>query len=881
MSKLSQDSASRWITLGNLLRNHPPHFIVGLLLLVLFTTSCGFLTNNTGQNDTPQTLALSGNFPAAVTNQAYNAVLTVSGGDAPYQFAVKAGSLPPGITLNPSTGSISGKPTTVGAYRFEIGVTDAPGPHQGSQNFAISVTSDNGGAAIHVAVSPSSVNVVSNQSQTFTATVTGTEDSRVTWAASSGTITAGGVYTAPAVNALTNVWVTATSKADSKQQGVATVVVEPANNQALAITNSGLPDGHIGNAYAAGMTATGGTQPYTWSVTAGLPPGLSLTANNGQVGGMPTAAGTYSFTVKVTDAKSQAAQKSFSMNIAGGGNFDGPAELPRVTVSSSMADTPAPGQIIPVSAGADLQAALNNAHCGDTLELQAGATFAGVFSLPAKSCDNGHWVIIRTSAPDSSLPAEGTRVNPCYAGVASLPGRPAYACSNPQKLLARIEYPKTALGPLILRNGANHYRLLGLELTKTVGVKSAPTLISVETGGVADHIVIDRSWLHGTTQDETQLGVALNGINYAAVVGSYFSDFHCTAGTGTCTDSHAIAGGLGNHQDGPFKIENNFLEASGEAVFFGGGAATTTPTDIEVRRNHMFKPWQWMPGSPNFAGAADGHPFIVKNHLELKNAVRVLVEANLMENNWGGFSQSGFALLLTPKNPITRAGRLVCPLCQVTDITIRYNHIIHAGAGIQLATSISGHDGNGGPALSGMRWSIHDLLMEDINKNYTGSGTLFSLLNGWPANSLNTVTINHVTGFPDPNSHLMTVGNQVTNPPMFGLTFTNNLVTTAAYPVWSSGGGKTSCGAADEPLPSISSCFTTYKFANNGLIGTPKAFPPSNWPSGNFFPPDLRAAGISNNYALQANSPYKNAGTDGRDLGADIVGLRAALAGVE
>src|ERR1700678_4727314 len=58
-------------------------------------------------------------------------------------------------------------------------------------------------------------------------------------------------------------------------------------------------------------------------------------------------------------------------------NFDGPAELPRVTVPSAMADTPAPGTVISVNAGGDLQSALDSANCGDTIQLQAGATFAG------------------------------------------------------------------------------------------------------------------------------------------------------------------------------------------------------------------------------------------------------------------------------------------------------------------------------------------------------------------------------------------------------------------------------------------------------------------------------------------------------------------------
>jgi hypothetical protein len=553
-----------------------------------------------------------------------------------------------------------------------------------------------------------------------------------------------------------------------------------------------------------------------------------------------------------------------------------------------MADSPAPGTTVPVNAGADLQAALNNAHCGDTLELQAGATFTGNFSFPAKSCDDGHWIIVRTNAPDGVLPPEGQRATPCFAGVASLPGRPQYACSNPQNVMARLVRGAAGDGPIVLQPGANHYRLVGLELTRSAGVKGAPTLVGEVTDGNANHIIVDRSWLHGTAQDETGTGFSVRGMNYAAIVDSYLNDFHCTAVSGTCSDSHAVGGGNGNHQDGPFKISGNFLEAAGEAVMFGGGAATVTPTDIEIRRNHFFKPWQWMKGNPGFVGGPTGDPFVVKNHLELKNAIRVLVEANLMENVWGGFSQTGHGILLTPKNQHARSGNNVCPLCQVTDVTIRYTHILHAGSGMALGTIISGDGKNGGPALAGTRWSIHDVVLDDINRNYVGGGGLFELQNGWPVNPLNTVTINHITGFPDPNSHVITMGNSTANPSMYGFIFTNNMVTTGRYPVWNTGGGVTSCAFSGTPAQKFANCFTTYTFSNNALIATPQAFPPSSWPAGNFFPTNGNQAGfakydegVGGDYELNANSPYKNSGTDGKDLGADIVGLEAALAGVE
>lgn len=351
-----------------------------------------------------------------------------------------------------------------------------------------------------------------------------------------------------------------------------------------------------------------------------------------------------------------------------GQSTDGPAQLPVATVESSMAQTPAPGTLITVKAGDDLQAALNSAQCGNTVQLSAGATFTGVFKFPARSCDSGHWIIVRTSAPDSALPAEGQRLTPCYAGIASLLGRPAYSCSAPQNVMARL-VGSQLVGPVVFQGGANHYRLIGLEVTRPVGTRGAAILMSVAAGGTASYIVVDRSWVHGTAQDESRVGFELSNTSNVAVVDSYFSDFHCTSIKGTCSEAHALHGGGGSFQGNTYKIQNNFLEASAQAIMFGGAAATTTPTDITIRLNHFFKPWIWMKGSSPFQGGVGGYPFIVRHHMEFKNAVRVLIEDNLLENVWGGFGETGDAILLMPKNQHVSSGDNVCPICQVTDVT--------------------------------------------------------------------------------------------------------------------------------------------------------------------------------------------------------------------
>jgi len=239
---------------------------------------------------------------------------------------------------------------------------------------------------------------------------------------------------------------------------------------------------------------------------------------------------------------------------------DGPAALPLVLIPTAMANTPAPGITITVNSGGNLQAALNNARCGDTIHLQAGATFTGAFIFPNKSCDNSHWIIVRTSSDNSLLPPQGSRLTPCYAGVSSLPGRPGFNCSSTKNVLARLVMHRSqASGPVVFAPGANHYRLIGLELTRDAGIGLVYALASPTPGTVTSKIIYDRIWFHGTAHDETVRGVQLGGGTYVAVIDSFFTDFHCVSLTGSCTDAQAIKGGINTHPMGPYKIVDNFL----------------------------------------------------------------------------------------------------------------------------------------------------------------------------------------------------------------------------------------------------------------------------------------------------------------------------------
>jgi hypothetical protein len=568
------------------------------------------------------------------------------------------------------------------------------------------------------------------------------------------------------------------------------------------------------------------------------------------------------------------------------GNFDGPAELPRVSVKTALADTPAPGKQIVIKSGDDLQSALDNASCGDTIKLEAAATFSGHFHLPNKSCDDAHWIIIRTAAPDGTLPPEGTRISPCYAGVSSLPGRPAFHCASANNVMAKLAFPgRGGNGPIYFSEGANHYRFIGVEITRDPSTASITALAAPDGQVAADHIIFDRVWMHGNAQDETRRGLFLSGTTYMAVVDSYFSDFHCIAREGSCTDSQTISGAGGDLPMGPFKIVNNFLEASGENILFGGTRATKTPTDIVIRHNHLFKPLIWKKDQPGFVGGPKGNPFIVKNLFELKNAQRVLFEGNILENNWGGFSQTGFAVVLTPRNQYNDAAHSnLCPLCLVADITIRNCFIAHVASGFQVA-NMPNPDGT--TSSGGERYSIHSLVIDDMDgEKYEGFGAFMLLISNRPV--LKDVRIEHVTAVS--SRVLFNMGIKQGHAQNF--VFVNNLVGANGKQITSTGGGPENCVFQPDkvqPLNILKDCFDSYTVTNNAIVNGYGL-----WPPGNFSPRTIGSIDFAKggqgieayrlcrekNPSCKNVSKYVDAGTDHKDLGADIEAILSATRGV-
>ncbi len=534
------------------------------------------------------------------------------------------------------------------------------------------------------------------------------------------------------------------------------------------------------------------------------------------------------------------------------GASDGPAALPQSCFYTAIKATPSPGRVVLVPAGSDLQSYVSKAHCGETLELASGATYNGAFNFPAKGCDDKHWITVRSAG---ALPAEGIRISPCYAGVASLPGRPDFHCSSPTKVMARISVPVHKSITI-----TDHYRLIGLELTRPEG--GGITYNLIKAGG-ANKVILDRVWVHGTERDETQRGIAIPGASYIAVIDSYFSDFHCIAKTGSCEDAQTVWGGAGEVAGGTYKIVNNYLEAAGEGILFGGGAGSTTPSDIEIRRNHFYKPSIWHNSDANYIGV----PFIVKNNFELKNGIRVLLEGNVMENSWGGFSQAGFQILLTPKSQ----GNL-CPLCIVKDITIRYCALRHSGSGMQLASAASDA---GGLTQGLMNVSIHDVTIEDIDADhFNGNGFAFQISSAGSA--FRNLTIRRIT-VPSSDRDLFVMGSRTGIAAMDNIVIVDNILDVGRYQVISTGGQGNCAYKKRNPAEIFDACWKSYTFNHNILVGGR-----DKWPGGNYFARDLKAAGVAGNgsHNPQLSSEQHIPSENGRDIGADVSAINSATAGV-
>ena len=293
--------------------------------------------------------------PGGWTHTVYSDTLTESGGTSPFTWSVSSGSLPAGISLS-ADGNLTGTPTATGTASFTVKVIDANG-QSATQATSIAIAA---GVSTTFTAPPAAV-VNTAYSDTLTATG-GTAP--YTWSVNTGTLPAGITLSAAGVLSGTPTATgssTFTVNVIDANNGIATTSITLVVTASVTLTFPAPPSGVVGTAYTDTLTAAGGTAPYAFSITAGtLPAGLTLNASTGVMSGTPTTAGTSSFTVKVTDAKSTTTTFATSITIL--------TSMLTIAVTTSAATT-APGGTVSytITATNSGQVALTGATFTDSL----------------------------------------------------------------------------------------------------------------------------------------------------------------------------------------------------------------------------------------------------------------------------------------------------------------------------------------------------------------------------------------------------------------------------------------------------------------------------------------------------------------------------------
>ena len=507
-------------------------------------------------------------------------------------------------------------------------------------------------------------------------------------------------------------------------------------------------------------------------------------------------------------------------------------ELPR-----SVVDTRLPalsGRVLRAARSGDLQRALDGARPGDQIVLSPGVTYAGNFRLRRYVGDG--WVVIRPDLPESKLPAPGSRATP---GSTSLP---------------RIVTPN-ANPALAADAGAAGYRIIGVEVGAAPSVTTAYSLVALGEGDksqnsldrVPRRIILDRVIVRGHDTLDVRRGVALNGAELA-VIDSWIAGIHSKS------DAAAVWGWNG---PGPFRIEGNRLEGSGENIMFGGSdprIADLVPADIEIRRNLLTKRVSWKAAKVP-----------VKNAFELKSGRRVLVEGNVFENVWTS-GQDGTAIVLKSTN---QDGR--CTQCVTEYVTFQNNIVRNAASGLLINAAETGKPGAALPErVNHVR--IHNVLFLEIGLPEWGTGgKLFRIFGG-----VSDVSIQHVTSTSNPRGILDARDSRDANP---NLVFGYNLVERRWYGIGAGG---------DEGVPTLGRNFPQAVYKQNVIVNTSQSTDQAVSDSSlkaKYPPQTMIARGWeevafqSGTYRLSPGSPFKRAADDGRDIGIDWDALEKAQSG--
>ena len=272
---------------------------------------------------TPATL------PGGTAGVAYTQTLTIAGGIAPYTVT-QTGALPAGLTFNTATNTFSGTPTQAGTFNISVTATDSTGGTAATvtNNYTLTI------ATPTLTLTPATV-------PAGTAGVAYTQNfvasggiAPYAYTVSAGALPAGMTLTAAGVLSGTptaagtfNFSVTATDSTTGTAAMVTNAYTLTLSAPTIVINPATLPGSVQSIAYSQVLTATGGTAPYTFAISAGaLPAGLTLSAA-GTLSGTPTVTGAFNFTVRATDALAFTGTRVYTLTVV---NRPDPSKDPEV-----------------------------------------------------------------------------------------------------------------------------------------------------------------------------------------------------------------------------------------------------------------------------------------------------------------------------------------------------------------------------------------------------------------------------------------------------------------------------------------------------------------------------------------------------------------------
>ncbi len=518
--------------------------------------------------------------------------------------------------------------------------------------------------------------------------------------------------------------------------------------------------------------------------------------------------------------------------------MQGTSACPSLTTGSNCIRTPAPGN------AAQFQSAINAATCGDTIVLAAGSTYSGNFTIPPTTCTvNSGWIVIESSAL-ASLPTSGNRIS----------------TSNVSNM-AIVSTPNTSPAIAFLPS-SNHWRLIGLEITTSASgatevwnlmmagfLTDNSSSVTVQSQ-LPNQIILDRVYIYGTSDGVT---MKVDRGFYANTQAFAIVDSYCDGIADTGADSQCICSVNGT---GPFLIQNNFLQSAGENIMFGGSDPAISgliPSDITIIGNLFEKNTAW-----------NGVIGDVKNLFEIKNAQRVLLDGNVLQNTWVAAQNEAIIL-----RSVNQSG--TCTWCSALDITVTHNLIHNAPQAIVIAPI----EALSNPSVPTGRILVRNNIMSDISctaQGAEGRGLLFQLAVEPSPYILHDIVIDHNTGFGDPTacriSGLMYIGQDTgTANYMTNLQVTNNISNYGADGIAGDSCGPGSCA--------MSTYASGYVYNDNVFVNSTGSSVP-NFPSGTYWN-TLSGVGftsysginpnLTGNFQLISSSVYHKAGTDGKDIG--------------